>query len=685
MMHDYSVDSGFKSSSPESYSNGLANFLNDVESLPARYHGKLDPEKPEHCAVEIEGVLLEIRLDDLSVYPIAHTARIWIRVDDLKMSHAVPLIQLSSMDLSGDLSDMILTISWILSGSRRTPAPYDLDEEMTDVENDYEDIGNDDEPDDENWQSTWDNELAELLKKNCNAVIESDVELLHDIDKSLEGLIWSKTPIADLIEYNVFTQAEADTWGLSNELSLWILFQIGEKAEDFTISLRQADHNDTPRSIVRNLILKNQILCVLETYIRKTVIQFVENTFLLVGRTILERLGDISKYCVICGDKSVDIPSVKPFCCSNHLCQYQYMYVDINGCLEDCLINEPLVSQLLIILAYEAARHEKLSPYPDCFTGEDEESIADSKQICRLLNKLPSVAELVKLAKVPNGLQTLKDTDQRLLPLLRWIILSNTAHIKKLEKPDQMIAGLAKHWLQFKMTISTAEKEATFQHHKDAHEGKTIFAFHGSPLVNWHSTLRTSLNFNKSIHGRAYGDGIYHAFSSQVSMEYTGGRYRIPKAHEVAVHWKNADMRVTSMLSVNEIVLDTSTFVSQTPYLVVNSPDKVQTRYLIIRAREGLVETVENNLAVLEPLKDVVYNQVSDEFKIYEGGDMFRMMGIRGATVKPVHVPKDSFTLSRNPNVPKTRPSTPTSKLRIPYSDKTSPARAHTNAQNNSL
>jgi hypothetical protein len=107
------------------------------------------------------------------------------------------------------------------------------------------------------------------------------------------------------------------------------------------VYIRQADHDAKPRDILKNLVRKNQVLCVLETYIHKTVLRVFDNTFLYVGKLVLERLGDIQKYCSICGDKSVDIPSLKPFCCENALCQHQFMYMDLNGELEDLLINEP--------------------------------------------------------------------------------------------------------------------------------------------------------------------------------------------------------------------------------------------------------------------------------------------------------------------------------------------------------
>ena len=97
-------------------------------------------------------------------------------------------------------------------------------------------------------------------------------------------------------------------------------------------------------------------------------------------------------------------------------------------------------------------------------------------EICKLINLLPGVDELVEFAKTSDGLQeALRTIDHRLFKLLRWIILSNTAHLKQLNREEEMIVGLNKQWHQFKMTISKPTKEVTFQRHKEQFNNKSIF------------------------------------------------------------------------------------------------------------------------------------------------------------------------------------------------------------------
>lgn len=644
---------------------GLKQFREDVANLPARYQCCLDTEMPDsHCTAEIEGVKLSIWLDDVCLYPTHHIAHVFPMDDsDPKESgESLPIPEiLQDIQLSGDISEMIITIASIISAYHENPASLDSDEEMTEIEAPLEEDEDAYYSDDgEDWVDGWVVRRSVLIKENYQAVLDSADNLLQDIsyfDGPVEGMIWIRIPFPDMMDANIFSPMEAETWSLSIDMSLWIVFQVETNEEDFKVFVRQAEHDTYERDLVKNVTNKILVLCVLETYIRKAFNRLAERTVLQVGRTILERLSNISKYCSICGEKSVDIPSLKPFCCSTNLCQYQFMYLDFNGELETILVNEPFVTDLLIQLAYVAAKSGQLRPYPDCLAAKDDEGVKDAYEICNLLHKLPDVQTLANYAATRNGLQeNLKKLDKRLLPLLRWIVMSNTAHITKLDREEQMMVGIGKEWQQFKMIISTPEKEARFQRHKTTHGGRTIFAFHGSPLRNWHSILRRGLNFDTVIHGRAYGDGIYMARHLQTSFSYAVGSYAsgypgnaIPESTQLPATWKNSSIEITSMLSVNEVVLDKSCFVNTDPYLVVNSPEKVQTRYLIIRGLKDK-KIFECDVNISEPLTNVTYHDIPAEHRIYDSGN--NSIGYIGivpqypTTSKLVLIPKDVFTAS---------------------------------------
>lgn len=61
--------------------------------------------------------------------------------------------------------------------------------------------------------------------------------------------------------------------------------------------------------------------------------------------------------------------------------------------------------------------------------------------------------------------------------------------------------------------------------------------------------FRTSLNWKKIVHGRAYGDGVYHSLHAQTSSSYAGAYYR----YDTGV-WKNSMLAVQKCLALSEIV-----------------------------------------------------------------------------------------------------------------------------------
>ncbi|KAJ3022703.1 hypothetical protein HKX48_005473 [Thoreauomyces humboldtii] len=174
--------------------------------------------------------------------------------------------------------------------------------------------------------------------------------------------------------------------------------------------------------------------------------------------------------------------------------------------------------------------------------------------------------------------------DPLIYPLLRWIICSNRSFIKELSKPEEKITGLGTGLMQFKMIMSHPEKEEKFAKAQKTFaseaEVESLWAFHGSPLYNWHSILRTGLNTQKTTHGRAYGHGIYHALSSNTSVGYAVG----------GSSWPSSKLGIVQCMSLNEIVNSPSNFVSVNPYLVVANIDWVQTRFLLVGQTFGVYQ-----------------------------------------------------------------------------------------------
>lgn len=229
--------------------------------------------------------------------------------------------------------------------------------------------------------------------------------------------------------------------------------------------------------------------------------------------------------------------------------------------------------------------------------SQEFESLQDSHKyevICKLLDTLPDVKEMRSYLASQNS-SDLRNWTARMSPaatsLLRWIITSNRACIMQVESGNSEDSdGRSTHkeerlhgmegYMQFRFAMGAPDKETRFKSEVSSTTERlnlsypTIFAWHGSPLYNWHMIIREGLHFKNIKHGRAYGDGVYHAKDAGTSTGYTGGS---------CGYWQKSLLRISSALALNEIVNAPKEFVSSNPYLVVSQLDWIQTRYLLVR------------------------------------------------------------------------------------------------------
>lgn len=265
------------------------------------------------------------------------------------------------------------------------------------------------------------------------------------------------------------------------------------------------------------------------------------------------------------------------------------------------LFSSPLVSTMSLD---EARRTLGLHTF-DCevlLWDSDFDSLPDIQKrqtIVYLLNMLPSVLDMQRYLNTEGT----KNTDlAQTLPkpvydLLRWIIASNRSCIvlddiiEKMEaRADERkrldgIDGL----LQFRFAQGAPDKEQRFvdavRERQKITKNKvpTFYAWHGSPLHNWHSILREGLNFNRVVHGRTWGDGVYMALDFHTSKSYSS------KYQSLDI-WPQSTLGVKAVVSLQEVVNSPKDFVSLHPCYVVNQTDWVQTRYLFVQCIK-LVDT----------------------------------------------------------------------------------------------
>jgi ubiquitin-conjugating enzyme E2 Q len=230
--------------------------------------------------------------------------------------------------------------------------------------------------------------------------------------------------------------------------------------------------------------------------------------------------------------------------------------------------------------------------------NEDFERLSKTSKLsamCRMLDTLPSVQEMRE--HVSHGGE-LKHWPGRILPtalvLLTWIIASNRACIVQVDSDylssddegtasPERVYGMPK-FLQFRFAMGAPDKEQRFLDEVKKTQVRlglrypTMFAWHGSPLTNWHMIIREGLHFNRTVHGRAYGDGVYHAKDAQTSLGYS--------SHMPPKNWPNSVLSMSCALALSEIVNAPEEFVSSNPYYVIQHLDWIQTRYLFVKTAE---------------------------------------------------------------------------------------------------
>lgn len=234
------------------------------------------------------------------------------------------------------------------------------------------------------------------------------------------------------------------------------------------------------------------------------------------------------------------------------------------------------------------------------------------QSICMLLDTLPSVRQMKDFMLSRDGKNTsLRAWSDRISPaalgVLRWIIASNRSCIIQVDditgetgKSEERVSGMPQ-WMQFRFAQGAPDKEQRFvtavrQEAKNS-DYPTLFAWHGSPLFNWHGIVREGLHFQHTAHGRAFGNGVYHALDVTTSIGYCGmsrRSYHIEQPGVSIADWPHSELDITDAVALNEIVNAPDRFVSMNPHLVVAQLDWIQSRYLFVKcSRQG--QTIQEN------------------------------------------------------------------------------------------
>lgn len=234
---------------------------------------------------------------------------------------------------------------------------------------------------------------------------------------------------------------------------------------------------------------------------------------------------------------------------------------------------------------------------------DDLDDTDKARSICMMLDNLPSVQQMGDFLRSKGGQDTsLRNWADRISPaalgVLRWIIASNRSCIIQVDsldgssrKSEDRVSGMS-GWMQFRFAQGAPDKEQRFmtsiKETTQQQQYPTLFAWHGSPLYNWHGIVREGLHFKKADHGRAFGDGCYHSLDASTSLGYSNMTYGGVRLHghdDVVTfgQWPYSQLRISQAISLNEIVNAPSKFQSKNPHLVVAQLDWIQSRYLFVQ------------------------------------------------------------------------------------------------------
>lgn len=243
--------------------------------------------------------------------------------------------------------------------------------------------------------------------------------------------------------------------------------------------------------------------------------------------------------------------------------------------------------------------HDPAQLFLSTFDTSFDSLLDDGKAIAIrfILDMLPPIEQIRSfLKKTPNS--SVKGMSQVIAPtatLLEWIVATNRSLIMCLEDDDdvgptldattvQPLASLKipemSDYIQFRFAQGSPDKEERFRTELNqmgvvGSKYPTIFAWHGSGQFNWHSIIRTGLDFNTVANGRAFGNGIYFSQDFATSMGYA-----YPGTNFI---WPSSAFQSNITIVLSELINIPNRFVSRSPHLVVQNIDWQQCRYLFIK------------------------------------------------------------------------------------------------------
>jgi ubiquitin-conjugating enzyme E2 Q len=289
--------------------------------------------------------------------------------------------------------------------------------------------------------------------------------------------------------------------------------------------------------------------------------------------------------------------------------------------------------------------------YDDNFDHLKEDS-DKRRAIKNILDTLPNVMAMKSfLESIPASSRRLLASWDRITPsafdMLRWIVASNRSCImqdteisdKKIaqSKNSNLISGMD-GYLQFRFAQGAPDKEEKFfraiMSNVPTSQYPTLYAWHGSPIFNWHGIIREGLMYKKVSNGRAHGDGVYMAQNFNTSVDYSSRGY--------GSQWPNSLLHMTTALSLNEVVNMPKKFrYNGGGVYVVQNLEWIQTRYLFVNCRP---QNATGDFPFSEPLESKAQKAPPKSLGFWPQEQASRARGPAGS---PIDIPMTALNQRR--------------------------------------
>lgn len=313
----------------------------------------------------------------------------------------------------------------------------------------------------------------------------------------------------------------------------------------------------------------------------------------LIGlfKLIKNRILHPGSYCINC-DKKHNHEGLVPVSCGSDLCFFQSTELGLIQDLYSLVKTKAQICDLLLCFTYATCKNvnRRQIVFPDL--PEQLMSLCDNNShkayelIIEILNKIPSVEDMRK-SKDKDELKVVLFKIHRAAGyLLRWIITTANSHLELIDKKDKLFADTcdfneSEVKAVFRYLSNPPEKERKFNEYKKKSGVIVHHGYHGSPIENWHSIIRTSLkNYSgqsgKQLHGAAYGNGVYLASDSRTSLGYMGNG-------QADSTWKHSIYKSIKCMVYCKIIDDGSEgYTKKGTYYVIPNDDLIRTEYLIV-------------------------------------------------------------------------------------------------------